>query len=619
MDATINRRSFLKGATLAAAGLAVAGTAATDALAATAESVATQAGSATTEDPGIAEPDRWLSPAAKAWRTPKEPVNEDQITDGGTFDIVIVGGGQAGTWCAAFAAANGASVAVLESRASDAFPMYIGGELGVVNSQRGIEDGAMEVDPDEFMNECFRRNAGRSNQTIIREYVDWSGKILDWAIRDLDADWLKANTHIGSVPAKDSGLPSSENMVLDPSGYKFFTGTRIFRSPDATLADWNWGPQVMTPLAEQAQKDGAAWQWQTHAEYLEKDESGRVVAVVAQNRADSTYVRYTASKAVVLAGGDFQGNYDMLRDINDELRHMAESKGDITLAVSSPNFLERDGSSIAMGVWAGGHIEVGPHAGMNTGMAAPDAPWGPGTPLLNQNGKRFCDECAGGTEGAGYLGVRQPTGALVAVSDANWQETVLRMPPCHSAIDYAREQGWPTLVEAMEAVKPGSEPFDVPGYESTASVYCAETLEELFSVIGCYDEEQQKAAVAQMEHYNECARAGADDEFSTDPRIMRPIETAPFYAVVGSTEAINAGLCQTTGLDVNGRLQVLDTTLNPIEGLYAIGNSAGNRFCVQYATPLSGMSLGFCMVEGTLLGYRLATGDDALENFSLEA
>ena len=617
MDVTINRRSFLKGAAMAGVGLATVGAGQT-ALAATAESVATQASSGSTEDPGIAEPDRWLSPAAKAWRTPKEAVDDAKISDGGTYDVVIVGGGQAGTWCAAFAAANGASVAVLESRASDAFPMYIGGEVGVINSEKNVADGAMKVDPDEFMNECFRRNAGRSNQKIIRDYVDWCGPIFDWAIKDIDEAWLKENTHIGSVPYADSGLPSSENMVTDPSGYKFFTGTRIFRAPDATLADWNWGPQVMTPLAEDAQANGATWVWQTHAEYLEKDASGKVVAVVAQDRTDSSYKRYTAGKAVVLAGGDFQGNYDMLRDINDELRHMAESKGDITLAVSSPNFLERDGSSIAMGVWAGGHIEVGPHAGMNTGMAAPDAPWGPGTPLLNQNGRRFCDECAGGTEGAGYLGVRQPQGALVAVTDADWQETVLRMPPCHSAIDYARSKGWPELVEAMGAIKPGEEPTDAPGYESTVSVYCAETLEDLFRVVGCYDEDQQKAALAEMEHYNECARAGEDDEFSTDPRIMRPIEKAPFYAVVGSTDSINAGLCQATGLDVNGYMQVLDSTLNPIEGLYAIGNSAGNRFCVQYATPISGMSLAFCMVEGSLAGYRIATGDDELKDFKLD-
>lgn len=614
MENTMNRRSFLKGVAAAGTGLAFAA-GATGALAEEADEASADA--AAGAEPSTDDLDRWLSPAAKAWRTPKEPVTDDQIADGGTYDIVIVGGGQAGTWCARFAAMNGASVAVLEARAQDAFPMYIGGEVGTVNSEKNISEGAMQIDHEEFMNECFRRNAGRSNQRMLREFVEYSGPIFDWAIKDLDDDWMRANTHITDVPYADADLPSNENMVTDPSGYKFFTGTRIFRAPDAALSEWNWGTDVMTPLAEAAQADGAAWVWDTHAEYLEKDDSGKVVAVVAQNTADGSYSRYTANTAVVLAGGDFQGNVDMLRDINDELRHMAESKGDIALAVSSPNFLARDGSSVAMGVWAGGHIEVGHRGAMNTGMAAPDAPWGPGCPILNQNGERFCDECAGGTEGAGYLGVRQPQGALVSITDANWQETTLKMPPCHSAIDYARELGWPQLVEAMAAVQPDGQPYDVPGYESTVQVYSANTLEELLSSIGCYNEEQQATALAELEHYNECAKNGVDDVFATDPRILRALETAPFYAVVGSTDAVNGGLCQTSGLDTNAHMQVLDSTLNPIPGLYAIGNSAGNRFIVQYATPMAGMSLSFCMVEGSLTGYRLATGDTKLENFAL--
>lgn len=33
---------------------------------------------------------------------------------------------------------------------------------------------------------------------------------------------------------------------------------------------------------------------------------------------------------------------------------------------------------------------------------------------------------------------------------------------------------------------------------------------------------------------------------------------------------------------------------------------SGGRYIVNYATPISGMSLGLCMVEGCLMGYRLA-------------
>ena len=46
--------------------------------------------------------------------------------------------------------------------------------------------------------------------------------------------------------------------------------------------------------------------------------------------------------------------------------------------------------------------------------------------------------------------------------------------------------------------------------------------------------------------------------------------------------------------------------LAPMPGLYSIGNNSGNRYIVNYATPLSGMSLGFCLTEGMTLGKKLA-------------
>ena len=117
---------------------------------------------------------------------------------------------------------------------------------------------------------------------------------------------------------------------------------------------------------------------------------------------------------VVLTAGDFQANVDMIRDINDEYRHLAENYGNIELATSGGMGV-KDGAGIKLGVWAGGHVEAGPRTGMNTGQSGPweSAPWGPGFMLLNQRGLRFCNECSGGTEGSGYQSSRQPKGAII--------------------------------------------------------------------------------------------------------------------------------------------------------------------------------------------------------------
>ena len=81
--------------------------------------------------------------------------------------------------------------------------------------------------------------------------------------------------------------------------------------------------------------------------------------------------------------------------------------------------------------------------------------------------------------------------------------------------------------------------------------------------------------------------------------------------MTGNAEDIYVGLCQTTGLDTDFNGCVLGSDLMPIPGLYAAGNDSGNRYIVNYCTPISGMSLGLCMTEGMLLGHRLATTEAA--------
>lgn len=589
----LSRRTFLTGA-------AVTGLAAAGALAGCSPKSAVAEADAAD---GSAKPEhRWQSQAAADWRTPPEPVDEAKIADGGTFDVVVVGGGQAGTWTARSATMNGASVCVVEAQPEDSF-FYIGGEVAIINSEWAIEHGADRIDKVNFMTNWLVRNANRSNQRLIRNFVDYSGQIMDWSISEIDEvdpDFYHNTDRVNIYSAE-----ADDRMVMDPSGYQFYKSTIVHRPVTGGGSDWEWGPVVMTHHREQAIKEGAAWHFNTYAEYLEKDDSGRVVAVVARNQDDDSYVRYTGTRGVVLTAGDFQANEDMIRDINDEYRHLAENYGNIELATSGGMGV-KDGAGIKLGVWAGGHVEAGPRTGMNTGQSGPweTAPWGPGFMLLNQRGLRFCNECAGGTEGSGYQSSRQPKGAIVSVADAGYLDTIACMPPAHGAINLTSKvtfHGIDPLQEQMAALDPSStEP-------SKDGVYCANTFEELLDKIGCYNEEQKANALSELEKWNQYAEAGLDEDFAVDARIMKPLTTPPFYAVTGNAEDIYVGLCQTTGLDTDFNGCVLDSDLFPIPGLYSAGNNSGNRYIVNYCTPISGMSLGLCMTEGMLLGKRLAT------------
>ena len=132
-------------------------------------------------------------------------------------------------------------------------------------------------------------------------------------------------------------------------------------------------------------------------------------------------------------------------------------------------------------------------------------------------------------------------------------------------------------------------------------------------MLGVWDDAQKETALAEIKRYQEYCAAGEDPDFAKDPRLLAAckLDTPPFYATVSSSTGFPAGLCQTCGLDVDASHRVVDSNIEPIPGLFALGNTSGNRFVVQYATPLAGMSLGYCLTEGTLFGERLASGEIA--------
>ena len=173
-----NRRSFFKG--IAATGAMATIAAATPA--------ASQSSSET-------------KTAAKTWRDKPDPIDESLISDGGTYDVVVVGGGNAGLLCARVAAMKGASVAVIENQAEKSYP-WVGTEVGTVNSQYAQDHGAPRIDEDDFLREWARRNVIRHNPKRASYFVKNSGKILDWVIKDLDKEWLAENSHVMSCPPR---------------------------------------------------------------------------------------------------------------------------------------------------------------------------------------------------------------------------------------------------------------------------------------------------------------------------------------------------------------------------------------------------------------------------------
>lgn len=63
----------------------------------------------------------------------------------------------------------------------------------------------------------------------------------------------------------------------------------------------------------------------------------------------------------------------------------------------------------------------------------------------------------------------------------------------------------------------------------TRPLYCADTLKELAGMI-FKEEEEQKNFLKEVKRYNELCHKGHDDDFGKDPRLLHPVEKAPFFA-----------------------------------------------------------------------------------------
>ena len=95
-----------------------------------------------------------------------------------------------------------------------------------------------------------------------------------------------------------------------------------------------------------------------------------------------------------------------------------------------------------------------------------------------------------------------------------------------------------------------------------------------------------------------CAK-GHDDDWGCDPQNLLPIKDAPFFASFGTTGGNpSGGLCQHAAICTDGRYQVLTGEKQPIAGLYAAGNTCGQRYGIQYATPTAGNSCGSALTSG---------------------
>jgi len=333
---------------------------------------------------------------------------------------------------------------------------------------------------------------------------------------------------------------------------------------------------AMQDIVTKAQADGLEVFFETRGMQLVQDETGRVTGIIAQN-AEGDYVQFNASKAVVLATGDYQNDTDMLYYYLPDMRFM------------EPKQFGRHGDGHKMVVWAGGKMEDIGHTKMLHDFDAGPVIMGE-MPFLRvkMDGKRFCYENSSMSVMNCFLLSEKDRGHYCQIFDAAYMEK------------YSMFGAAVTDPETLKHYMPEEEIEHQGVFPGLIRTFKADTLEELAVKLEITDVE---AFIASVERWNELCAAGADPDFGLEPAFLQSIDTPPYYGIHRHVRM--SQIC--SGVDVDGELRVLSVSGEPIEGLYAIGNLAGGFFGgIDYPLSVAGNNLGNNYTQGYVLGKKLA-------------
>jgi predicted oxidoreductase len=108
-----------------------------------------------------------------------------------------------------------------------------------------------------------------------------------------------------------------------------------------------------------------------------------------------------------------------------------------------------------------------------------------------------------------------------------------------------------------------------------------------------------------FERYHEMVTRRQDEDFGKRQELLVPLDCPPYYAL----KFAPALLAVVGGLRVDAHMRVLDEARLPIGSLYAVGNTAGGRYGMDYPMLIPGNSHGTALTFGYLTGERLGIGD----------
>jgi fumarate reductase flavoprotein subunit len=500
----------------------------------------------------------------KIWNfeIPPSAIPQKDIREIFNTDVVVVGAGISGVCASISAVEAGVRTVLLEKGDTCHSHGHGNAAFGTkMQKQEGIE-----YDRNEVIDEIMRWGGYKPDQKLIALWADNSGKVMDWILDMAEAAGVKVNV----TSIKKPGDHSTSRVKVYNLTHEFYP----------------YGEEtLMAVLQRKLQNPGLDVRYLTPAVQLIRELKGRVTGVVTQSQ-DGSYQQFNA-RAVILCTGGYEHNPEMLEKFAPHALHALNH-------ANQPPLTAGDGHR--MGLWVGAAMEEEPHAcvfedGGGTHLESPATHAGVGfvrLPWLNVNllGERYFKEDIAFVFVCN-ANMKQPGHTSWVVWDNNWEEETKRLGVYEGragkSIYSSFHRTTPELYQKL--VQEGS-------------ILKADTLEELVKRMGI----PATTFIASVKRYNELAKLGQDLDFGKNPAWMMAIENPPYYAArTGAALLVTLG-----GLKVNTKLQVLDTDLNIIPGLYAAGNASGGFFSNDYPCNIPGLTHGRAFTFGRLAGFNAA-------------
>ncbi len=567
MDMELDRRNFLKGAIVSAAGIG-----ATSMLGACSPQ---QGGSSTeTEVDEDFVMDAQHADAKWSFEIPPDPIPDSDITETVEAEIVVVGAGTSGLCTAVSAAEQGANVLLISASKA---PVSRGGSNHAINSKVMEREGIEPYDFDYIVGRERILAANSVDQKKWSRLFSANEEAINWLIDFMDEKNIQMTIE---TSAPESVFGPDDPQYIPLSAHSAYDENHSVGEAQSL---------IVNALAEILTEKGGQILFETKAIQLVRDDdnTGRVSAVIAQDLNTEEYTKYAASKAVVLATGDFSADKEMMKKYCPSMLPLIDDDAgeDYDIGSATTGLFKGDGHK--MGLWIGAgwqrNVPNCPMVNVQQGTAAQPYCGHCGL-TLNINGERFSNEHA----------LHSYTGRAVMM-----QPEQVSFPIWGT--NYAEEYG-PWIARGVHDPEPMTTEEVIAEWDvhtEGGRFVKADTLEDLLEQLGLPVE----TALASIERYNELCENGYDEDFFKRADQLIPIRDAPFYGSrVGGRFLTVLG-----GLRTNADLQVCQDDDTPIEGLYVVGTMIGDFYNNTYSFLMQGLNYGGCCVTfGYLLGRQLA-------------